>query len=38
MAAIGEQFLDAVGEEEDADDVCGLSVSPRERDDLIQVH
>ena len=38
LAAIGEQFLDDDDEgEEDADEVCGLSVSPRERDDLIQV-
>ena len=34
MAAIGEQFLDDVVE---GDDICGLSVSPREKDDLIQV-
>ena len=34
MAAIGEQFLDEVVE---GDDICGLSVSPREKDDLIQV-
>lgn len=34
LAAIGEQFTDFLGED---DDVCGLSVSPREKDDLIQV-
>jgi hypothetical protein len=34
LAAIGEQFLDDVTE---GDDICGLSVSPREKDDLIQV-
>ena len=34
LAAIGEQFLDSVGED---DEICGLSVSPRERDDLIQI-
>ena len=34
LAAIGEQFLDEVCE---GDDICGLSVSPREKDDLIQV-
>ncbi len=34
LAAIGEQFTDFCGE---ADDVCGLSVSPREKDDLIQI-
>ena len=34
VAAIGEQFTESVLEN---DDVCGLSVSPREKDDLIQV-
>ena len=34
LAAIGEQFTDFLGED---DDICGLSVSPREKDDLIQV-
>lgn len=34
LAAIGEQFSDEV---HDGDDVCGLSVSPREKDDLIQI-
>jgi len=34
LAAIGEQFVDDV---HDGDDVCGLSVSPREKDDLIQI-
>lgn len=34
MAAIGEQFTDFLG---DNDDVCGLSFSPREKDDLIQI-
>lgn len=34
LAAIGEQFTNVVGE---GDDVCGLSVSPREKDDLIQI-
>ena len=34
LAAIGEQFCDEV---HDGDDVCGLSVSPREKDDLIQI-
>ena len=34
LAAIGEQFSDHV---HDGDDVCGLSVSPREKDDLIQI-
>ncbi len=34
MAAIGEQFMEAlVGD----DDIFGISVSPREKDDLIQV-
>ncbi len=34
LAAIGEQFTSSVSP---SDDVCGLSVSPRERDDLVQV-
>ena len=34
MAAIGEQFIDFLGP---GDDICGLSVSPREKDDLIQI-
>jgi len=34
LAAIGEQFSDEV---HDGDNVCGLSVSPREKDDLIQI-
>lgn len=34
MAAIGEQFNDFLGED---DDICGLSISPREKDDLIQI-
>lgn len=34
LAAIGEQFCEVVNE---GDDVCGLSVSPREKDDLIQI-
>lgn len=34
LAAIGEQFEDCVSP---GDDVCGLSVSPRDRDDIIQV-
>ena len=34
LAAIGEQFMDDVV---DGDDICGLSISPREKDDLIQV-
>jgi hypothetical protein len=34
LAAIGEQFSDYLGV---GDDVCGLSVSPREKDDLIQI-
>lgn len=35
LAAIGEQFSDEV--DAGGDDVCGLSVSPRERDDLVQI-
>ncbi len=34
LAAIGEQFTDDVSPD---DDVCGLSVSPREWDDLVQI-
>lgn len=34
LAAIGEQFMSDVSEE---DDIAGLSVSPREKDDLIQI-
>eukprot|EP00095_Tigriopus_kingsejongensis_P008304 maker-scaffold871_size86487-snap-gene-0.23 protein:Tk08304 transcript:maker-scaffold871_size86487-snap-gene-0.23-mRNA-1 annotation:"eukaryotic translation initiation factor 4e type 3-b-like" len=34
LATIGEQFLDEV---KDGDDIYGLSVSPREKDDLIQI-
>ena len=34
LAAIGEQFADYLGED---DDISGLSVSPREKDDLIQI-
>ena len=34
LAAIGEQFIDVLGP---GDDICGLSVSPREKDDLIQI-
>merc|ERR1711963_40901 len=34
LAAIGEQFIDFLPED---DDICGLSVSPREKDDLIQI-
>ena len=34
LAAIGEQFTSCVTP---GDDVCGLSVSPRERDDLVQI-
>lgn len=34
LAAIGEQFNDFLGED---DDICGLSISPREKDDLIQI-
>ena len=34
LAAIGEQFVSDLA---DGDDIAGLSVSPRERDDLIQV-
>ena len=31
LAAIGEQFMDFL---HDDDEICGLSVSPREKDDL----
>lgn len=34
LAAIGEQFIDFLHED---DEICGLSVSPREKDDLIQI-
>lgn len=34
LAAIGEQFLDDLCE---GDDISGFSVSPREKDDLIQI-
>ena len=34
MAAIGEQFMECLAP---GDDICGLSVSPREKDDLIQI-
>ena len=34
LAAIGEQFIDDVCK---GDDICGLSVSPREKDDLLQI-
>ncbi|XP_035220978.1 eukaryotic translation initiation factor 4E type 3-like [Stegodyphus dumicola] len=34
LAAIGEQFADCVNE---GDDVCGVSVTVREKDDIIQV-
>ncbi|KAJ7326086.1 hypothetical protein OS493_028344 [Desmophyllum pertusum] len=34
LAAIGEQFADSVRED---DEVCGISISVRERDDIIQI-
>ncbi|KOC63210.1 Eukaryotic translation initiation factor 4E type 3 [Habropoda laboriosa] len=34
LAAIGEQFAECVA---DDDDVCGISVSIRERDDLVEI-
>ena len=34
LAAIGEQFSDSLDE---GDEVCGVTVSVRDRDDLIQI-
>lgn len=34
LASIGEQFEDSLAK---GDDICGLSVSPRDRDDIIQI-
>lgn len=34
LAAIGEQFMDSVT---DGDEICGVTVSIRDRDDLIQI-
>jgi len=34
LAAIGEQFEDSLAK---GDDICGMSVSPRDRDDIIQI-
>ena len=34
LASIGEQFEESLAQ---GDDICGLSVSPRDRDDIIQV-
>ena len=34
LASIGEQFEESLAK---GDDICGLSVSPRDRDDIIQI-